>query len=110
MHEDTHARLPLHRSDMTVNERNTLVVGVSAVIEGKCWMMPGTWLGDWPGRYYGGVGSRIFLILRGDEVGIFMGIVVAGGSCNLKIVPLPSNRRHSGGRCCSPPGVHKESL
>ena len=35
MHEDTHARLPLYRSDMTVNERDTLMVSMSAVIEGN---------------------------------------------------------------------------
>ena len=34
VYEDTHARLPLRLSDMMVNWRNTLVVGVSAVIEG----------------------------------------------------------------------------
>ena len=33
-HEDTHAWLPLRRSGVTANGRNTLMVGVSAVVEG----------------------------------------------------------------------------
>ena len=35
VHEDTHARLPLHHSDVTVNGRNTPMVGVSTVVEGN---------------------------------------------------------------------------
>ena len=34
VHEDTHARLPLHQSDMTVNGGNTPMLGVSTVIKG----------------------------------------------------------------------------
>ena len=40
MHEDTHARLPLRRSDTTVNGRNMLTVDVSTVIE--CHMVDDT--------------------------------------------------------------------
>ena len=34
VHEDARARLPLRRSGMTVNGRNKVMVGVSAVVEG----------------------------------------------------------------------------
>ena len=34
VHEDAYVRLPLHRPDMSVSRRDTLVAGVGNVIEG----------------------------------------------------------------------------
>ena len=69
---DAHARLPLHRSGLTVNDRNTLLVGVRTVVEDD--VVDGA--GNAAGKLAEGV-------LRGswrwnDVVGVFIFIAMAG--------------------------------
>ena len=40
--------------------------------------------GMWSGRYYRGVGGRIYSTLRGDGVGVFTVIVVAERTVHLR--------------------------